>query len=106
VIDALVAIAARLLCYQRLEFLQGVFGPVHDSARRQAFRLFRGQGRDSSEPSAPDISSMILEGRQPASMTLARLKRACPLPLSWEEQPRALLWHHRELLCSEAWPVI
>jgi site-specific DNA recombinase len=37
---------------------------------------------------APNIVEMILEGRQPASMTLASLKRACPLPLSWEWQRR------------------
>jgi hypothetical protein len=49
---------------------------------------------------------MILAGRQPASMTLASLKRACPLPLSWEEQRKALLRHHRELLTAEAWPVV
>jgi hypothetical protein len=40
---------------------------------------------------APDIVEMILEGRQPHSMTIASLKRACPLPMSWPEQRRLLL---------------
>ena len=40
---------------------------------------------------APDIVEDIIEGRQPASITLASLKRACPLPMSWAEQ-RARLY--------------
>jgi hypothetical protein len=40
---------------------------------------------------APDIVQMILEGRQPLSMTIASLKRACPLPVSWEEQHKLLI---------------
>jgi len=38
---------------------------------------------------APDIVEAILEGRQPSTLTLARLEQACPLPISWDEQ-RAL----------------
>jgi hypothetical protein len=40
---------------------------------------------------APDIVEMILEGKQPSSMTIASLKRACPLPASWEEQHLLLI---------------
>ncbi|MCA3573744.1 MAG: recombinase family protein [Aestuariivirga sp.] len=40
---------------------------------------------------APDIVEMILEGRQPASMTIGSLRRARPLPMSWPEQRRLLL---------------
>ncbi len=40
---------------------------------------------------APDIVEAILQGKQPRSLTVARLKRACPLPLSWEEQRTRLL---------------
>ncbi|WP_421696544.1 recombinase family protein [Aestuariivirga sp.] len=40
---------------------------------------------------APDIVEAIIEGRQPQSMTTARLKRCCPLPMSWEEQRTLLL---------------
>ena len=40
---------------------------------------------------APDIVEAILEGSQPTSMTVASLKRACPLPYSWEEQRKLLL---------------
>ena len=39
---------------------------------------------------APDIVNKILAGRQPLELTPERLKKACPLPVSWEEQ-RALL---------------
>jgi site-specific DNA recombinase len=39
---------------------------------------------------APDIVQSILDGIQPASLTPERLKKACPLPVSWEMQ-RALL---------------
>lgn len=39
---------------------------------------------------APDITEMIVTGTQPMRLTPELLKRACPLPVSWEEQ-RALL---------------
>lgn len=39
---------------------------------------------------APNIVDLILRGDQPRSMTIASLKRACPLPLSWGEQRRLL----------------
>jgi hypothetical protein len=37
---------------------------------------------------APDIVEAISEGRQPRSLTLAKL--ISPLPLAWDEQRRAL----------------
>lgn len=39
---------------------------------------------------APDIVETIMDGTQPPALTPERLKKACPLPASWEEQ-RALL---------------
>jgi site-specific DNA recombinase len=39
---------------------------------------------------APDIIQAILDGRQPRSLTIASLQRACPLPMSWEEQRKLL----------------
>jgi DNA invertase Pin-like site-specific DNA recombinase len=39
---------------------------------------------------APDITDMIATGTQPMRLTPEALKRACPLPVSWDEQ-RALL---------------
>ena len=39
---------------------------------------------------APDIVEAIIDGSKPVSLTPERLKKACPLPASWEEQ-RALL---------------
>lgn len=39
---------------------------------------------------APDIVEAIIDGRQPAGMTITSLKRTDPLPMRWENQ-RALL---------------
>ncbi len=39
---------------------------------------------------APDIVERILEGRHRATLTPERLRKACPLPMRWDEQ-RALL---------------
>jgi site-specific DNA recombinase len=40
---------------------------------------------------APDIVEAIIDGMQPMSLTPERLKKACPLPASWEEQRAILL---------------
>ena len=40
---------------------------------------------------APDITEMILTGRQPVTLTPERLKAARPLPLDWNEQRTILL---------------
>jgi site-specific DNA recombinase len=40
---------------------------------------------------APDIVEAILAGSQPKSLTISRLRRACPLPLSWAEQRQMLM---------------
>lgn len=39
---------------------------------------------------APDIVRMILNGTQPATLTLDSLKRMLPLPLDWEKQRKVL----------------
>jgi site-specific DNA recombinase len=39
---------------------------------------------------APDIVCAILEGRQPAQLTAARMIRITQLPLDWSEQRKAL----------------
>ena len=41
---------------------------------------------------APDLKAAILEGRQPAMLTGARLKKLCPLPLEWAEQRKLFRW--------------
>jgi len=41
---------------------------------------------------APDIVTAIAEGRQPATLTAAKLKAMAPLPTSWAEQRLALGW--------------
>jgi hypothetical protein len=40
---------------------------------------------------APDITEMVLSGRQPIELTPERLKAARPLPLDWNEQRSLLL---------------
>ena len=39
---------------------------------------------------APDITTAILDGRQPANLTAARLSQTSELPLAWSEQRRVL----------------
>jgi hypothetical protein len=39
---------------------------------------------------APDLVDAILDGRQPAHLTLKDLM--CPFPVAWEEQRKFLLW--------------
>jgi hypothetical protein len=39
---------------------------------------------------APNITTAILDGRQPANLTVARLTRTHEFPLAWSEQRRAL----------------
>jgi len=40
---------------------------------------------------APDILQSIIAGTQPRSLTQERLKKVCPLPISWQEQHAVLL---------------
>ena len=40
---------------------------------------------------APDIVERILTGDHPATLTPERLRKACPLPLRWNEQRAMLL---------------
>ena len=40
---------------------------------------------------APDIIERILTGEHPASLTPERLRKACPLPMRWEDQRAVLL---------------
>lgn len=39
---------------------------------------------------APDIVTAIVDGTQPPELTVASLRRACPIPNSWTEQRRRL----------------
>jgi DNA invertase Pin-like site-specific DNA recombinase len=39
---------------------------------------------------APDIVEAIVTGRHPTEMTVEALRRACPVPYSWEDQRRRL----------------
>ena len=63
-------------------------------------QLAKGQGRCRTHFAkliklsylAPDIVTMVLEGRQPTSLTRRRLMMV-ELPIRWAEQ-RAVLWCH------------
>ena len=63
---------------------------IADLAKRSACNAAHVSRRISLAFLAPDVTEMILSGTQPLELTPERLKRACPLPLSWDEQ-RALL---------------
>lgn len=40
---------------------------------------------------APNIVQSIIDGSQPRSLPLQKLKKACPLPISWDDQRAILL---------------
>jgi hypothetical protein len=75
------------------------FGDLRAGRRRTIAEIATREGREVSQVSrtislaflAPEIVTMILDGRQPATLTPERLKAACPLPLRWHEQSKLLL---------------
>jgi hypothetical protein len=69
----------------------GAFPTIEDMAQAEGCSPSLISSRIKLAFLAPDIVEAILEGRQPASLTLARIKRACPLPMCWEEQRDLLL---------------
>ncbi len=64
---------------------------ITDLARRSACNAADVSRRISLAFLAPDVVEMILSGIQHLELTPERLKQACPLPVSWDEQ-RALLF--------------
>jgi hypothetical protein len=75
------------------------FEDLRAGQRRTIAEITAREGREVSQVSrtislaflAPEIVTMILDGRQPATLTPERLKAACPLPLRWNEQSKLLL---------------
>lgn len=78
------------------EISSGRFATIQDLARSEGCCPTLITHRIRLAFLAPDIVETILQGRQPQSLTVARLKRACPLPLSWEQQRELLLGSHSE----------
>ena len=75
------------------------FGDLRSGRRTSIAQIARCEGRNSAEISrslslaflAPDIVQTILTGRQPATLTVERLRACRPLPRDWDEQRRLLL---------------
>ena len=72
------------------DLVAGHASGIADLARRSACNAAHVSRRISLAFLAPDVTEMILSGTQPLELTPERLKQACPLPVSWDEQ-RALL---------------
>ena len=72
------------------DLIAGRASGIADLARRSACNAAHVSRRISLAFLASDITEMIVSGAQPLELTPERLKRACPLPVSWDEQ-RALL---------------
>ncbi len=69
---------------------RGHASSIAELARKSGCNAAHVSRRISLALLAPDITELILSGTQPPELTPERLKRACPLPTSWDEQ-RALL---------------
>jgi hypothetical protein len=63
---------------------------IADVARKSMCSAAHVSRRISLAFMAPEIVEKIMSGKQPLELTPERLKKACPLPVSWDEQ-RALL---------------
>jgi site-specific DNA recombinase len=63
---------------------------IAELARRSGCNAAHVSRRISLAFLAPDVTNLIVSGTQPLSLTPERLKQACPLPVSWDDQ-RALL---------------
>jgi site-specific DNA recombinase len=63
---------------------------IADLARKSRCSAAHVSRRISLAFMAPDIVEKIIFGSQPLELTSERIKKACPLPVSWDEQ-RALL---------------
>ncbi len=64
---------------------------IADLARRSACNAAHVSRRISLAFLAPDVNELIISGTQPLALTTERLRQACPLPVSWDEQRAMLL---------------
>lgn len=64
---------------------------IAELARRSQFNVAHVSRRITLAFLAPKIVESIITGTQPVSLTVERLGKACPLPVSWDEQSAQLL---------------
>ena len=64
---------------------------IADLARHSACNAAHVSRRISLAFLTPDITEMIVSGTQPMTLTTERLRQACPLPVSWDDQLALLL---------------
>lgn len=91
--SGLVALIARAHHWHKL-LVDGAHQTISDLAESEGINRWDVSRQLPLVFLAPDITQAILEGRQPVDLTITRLKRAVPLPLSWEDQRRALGFQH------------
>lgn len=68
----------------------GRISSIAELARKSGCNAAHVSRRISLAFLAPHVTNLIVSGTQPLSLTPERLKQACPLPVSWDDQ-RALL---------------
>ena len=73
------------------ELASGRVKSIAELARRSQFNVAHVSRRITLAFLAPKIVESILAGTQPLSLTVERLGKACPLPISWDEQSAQLL---------------
>jgi site-specific DNA recombinase len=64
---------------------------IAELARRSQFNVAHVSRRITLAFLAPKIVESIIAGTQPILLTIERLGKACPLPVSWDEQSALLL---------------
>ena len=64
---------------------------IAELARRSQFNVTHVSRRITLAFLAPKIVESIIAGTQPLSLTIEKLGKACPLPISWDEQSAQLL---------------
>ena len=64
---------------------------IAELAKRGQFNVAHVSRRITLAFLAPKIVDSIIAGTQPVSLTVERLGKACPLPVSWDEQSAQLL---------------
>ena len=86
--NTLVKALARAFRWRRL-LEDGEYSSVEDLARAEKINTSYVSRILRLTLLAPDTIEIILDGRQPADLTLSRLQK--PFPVEWQEQTRLLL---------------
>ena len=69
----------------------GRINSIADLARKSGCNAAYVSRRISLAFLAPDVTRLIVSGMHPLSLTPERIKQACPLPVSWDDQRVLLL---------------